>query len=161
MSKRAVPGVILVISLTLVLLMPGMGFIQRARADNPGGYPTKTPTRTPAPTDTATITPTFTPPPTLTQLPQTYLPAISGAAQTPGAAKALPTGTLLSLEDISSTLAAPSTQPSGPSSVFWIYVFILFVVAAVVVVAVIIGLMRQKNQSTQEPQDGQTDHNQP
>ena len=160
-NNRPITGAIIVTSLLLVMLMFGLGFIQRAHADTPGGNPSRTPTRTPKPTNTATITPTFTQPPTLTSLPQVYLPGVSNVAQTPGVAKALPTGTLLSLEEISGTLAAPNTQPAGPSSVFWIYVFILFLVAAAVVVAVIIGLMRQRNQNAQNPPDGQNDQNQP
>lgn len=127
---------------------------QPALADSPGGNPTKTPTQTPEPTATPWPTATFTQPPTLTPLPEIHLPLVNGPGGTPqGTPKALPTGTLLTLDEISATLQAKGTGGSQARPSFWIYLFIIFVVAAAAVVAVLITLIRQKGKT--ETNEGQ------
>ncbi len=99
-------------------------------------------------------TATFTQPPTLTPLPEIHLPLVNGPGGTPqGTPKALPTGTLLTLDEISATLQAKGTGASQARPSFWIYLFIIFVVAAAAVVAVLITLIRQKGKT--ETNEGQ------
>jgi hypothetical protein len=141
----------IVFILFLAVWLSGLGSIHGVRADSPGGKPTNTPkpTSTATHTPTPTVTPTFTQPPTLTPLPAVYLPGVAKSSGSRSTPKAIPTGTLLSLDEISKTLQAPSTPSSQPPA-FWVYLLILFAVSAAVVVIVVINLLRQKNQNKEE-----------
>ena len=152
--KRATLGIILIASLLFAGIFTTLGPVLLARADSGGGNPTHTPTRTATPTETPTITPTFTQPPTLTRLPQGEPPlTVATVAPAQASPKALPTGTLLSLEEISATLGAPAPQPPRTLPSFWVYLFIIFAVAAAVVVVVVIGLMRQQQHQEEGDQN--------
>ena len=131
-----------------LLVLLSAGTFQGALADSPGGQPTNTPRPTDTPTPTATSTLTFTPPPTLTSAPKVNIPlVIAPGATTAATPKALPTGTLLTLDEISATLQAQgANEPAERSNFFWLYLLIIFAVAASVVVIVIISLTRQKQQ---------------
>jgi hypothetical protein len=147
-SKRIAPWSIIIFTLCLAVWLSGLGFIQGARADSPGGKPTNTP----KPTSTAThtlvpsLTPTFTLSPTGTPLPAVYLPDVAKSGKARATLKAIPTGTLLSLDELSKTLQAPSTPSKQPLPAFWVYLLILFAVSAAVVVIVVINLLRHKNE---------------
>jgi hypothetical protein len=127
----------------LLLVSMLVGISRVARADEPGGYPTKLPTNTP----TATLAPTltFTPIPTSSPtLEQTQKPTL----------RATPTGTLLNPTDILKTLEAGSPPPgTQPLSEFWVYLLIICALAAALVILVLVAVMLLKK--TKGPGPGQ------